>query len=167
MNTGTLKTIIRASLEKDNRYKDVLRDINKNKHWSVDMIRTQLEAAATGLSDLVQTKAPPLDAKVIKLAHKREDSDEKAEVTPPAEKKKKTPKELAALGKEPCHMFSIGKCKHGDSCHRKHDPELTVSSSSPTASAETSTTPVCFSFEANGTCSFGDECKFSHKPLNS
>jgi uncharacterized protein YhaN len=170
VQVGTLKAVIRSSLKDDQRYKDVLRDINKNEHWPMDMIRTQLEAAATGLDDLVQTKAadPSLSAKATKLAHKREDDNEnaKAKASPPAEKTKKTPEELAVLKKEPCHMFNIGKCKHGDSCHRKHDPELIVSSS-PAASAEASTTDVCFSFQANGNCSFADKCKFSHERKSS
>ena len=50
---NTLRTIVLQSIEKDDRYRDVKRDIMRHPNWGWLDLRTRLEAAAQNVNDLL------------------------------------------------------------------------------------------------------------------
>ena len=68
---------------------------------------------------------------------------------------------LDQLATEECMNYKRGACKFGDSCHRKHVPASPAMSAAECRAA--SEEGMCYMFKANGTCTFGDKCRFSRE----
>ena len=102
-----------------------------------------------------------------------------------AEGRLRSPGQLERLAKEPCLKYQFDLCTRGDSCYRAHvklsEPDkhklitsLKAKSKDPNPFLETlaglkpgealplADENACYSFLANGVCSFGEGCKFSH-----
>ena len=92
---------------------------------------------------------------------------------------------MAYSGKEMCTQFLYGSCKFGDACTRKHvelsainkeaekrtvarKEDKKTGGNKKDKSTEDKSTPakpkekICFQFEANDTCEYGDNCCFKH-----
>jgi hypothetical protein len=85
---------------------------------------------------------------------------------PRAERIPFTEEEIAQRRDEPCYRFLAGKCRYGDTCHRKHlneaEAEAFRKERATRPDAAKFTAGTCHSWVSEGTCVFGAECRFAH-----
>jgi hypothetical protein len=84
-----------------------------------------------------------------------------------AEKPPITAERVEEMKEEVCTRFILGKCDRGDNCVRKHlagDALATWREKQVQLTRDTSQeTRVCHQWAENGTCVFGDKCRFAHE----
>jgi len=144
-----IRLLIFENLKSDKRYKEAVRDLKRNHHWTMVQIRSSLEAQAVKFDDLLAGPAHAHQREQREITHaakkKAQDSQESDsddsddEPDPKAVKKKaaaarrkrktaaakaqvqRTQAELDLMKQEACIRFSLGRCQFGDSCYRSHD----------------------------------------------
>ena len=85
-----------------------------------------------------------------------------------AEGPRLTQADITAMKDEVCLRNAKGRCHFDDGCYRQHK-DLTPAEIkalekevNPASNSDNGEEGVCCSFQANGACTFGDKCKFSH-----
>ena len=102
---------------------------------------------------------------------------------PSAEREARDKMTRDRLAREICPQFLIGACAHGDSCWRKHVTAADIKAGSDKkvkakagkdksdsqddlkadkAGSDRPKTKLCFQWTSSGSCTYGDNCHFSH-----
>ena len=149
--------------------------IAKAKEKKKDKRGKKKAAYAKALQDAADSMAEQVRLKAMLAAHQRaHGARTEGKRQPKAEKPPLDAKRRDQLRNELCQYYLIGNCSRGDSCMRKHQTidqlkrqnDQKRSGGTQPKSFDTKAGPLgmCHQWMANGACTFGDGCKFSHAP---